>query len=638
MSKALFSNPPPAPAATEPPVWIRRLALIRAIEPELDVIREIPFELGLNLILTRQPLPDSTESLGHDVGKTLLTRLIRYLLGEAKYADGRTRAAIRHALPDSLVAGEFRVGGRDWAVMRPLGAPSAFAPRAGQVLAWRNLLAVEGSEDQYSTFLRNVGDAVLENVTSPSLTHARRPIAWLDVLAWIARDQKCRYSHPLVWRHTDTDSGTPVLHAEDASTVLRCVSGLMDAREKLLFEKHDELLQKRQERAEEVDRLKAAIAGDEAVLQQDLKDLLGSGDVAITELELELIRTKTKGLEGVRDDEVNKLGIPDLRETRDAAVKALADVTAEEKSLVTQVQAVTKHIKKAQERPRTIYESFADLCDKPVDDCPVKLKIAKQQLPGPDQEALAELHDELAGHQRRQAELAASKPKLEGNLARRKSELEAVEKKLPNATQGIDSRIALYADIGRRVERHIRNTKNLADAVKDHSALTIQIDQSSEIQRQHRDAITATRAWLSDRFSALCKDFVGGNRPFELEIESKAIRLKIVGTAGAPGEATSTSALVLSLDLAAMQSAVEGYGQHPRVMILDSPREADMEIGIFNRMIRRIAAWHQASPKPLFQMIMTTTTRPEETDIPPNVIRIELARVPIDQLLLCAEL
>ena len=154
MSNTLFPEPPPAPAATEPPVWIRRLVLLRQIEPEADVIREVPFELGLNLIVTKQPPADSVEALGHDVGKTLLTRLIRYLLGEARYADGRTRTAIRRGLPDSVVAGEFRVDGEDWAVMRPLGAPSTFVARAAQTSGWRDLLDVEGTEGQYKAFVQ----------------------------------------------------------------------------------------------------------------------------------------------------------------------------------------------------------------------------------------------------------------------------------------------------------------------------------------------------------------------------------------------------------------------------------------------------------------------------------------------------
>ncbi len=636
MSNTLFPDPPPAAVTSEPPVWIRRLVLLRQVEP-VDIIREIPFELGLNLIVTRQPAPDAVEALGHDVGKTLLTRLIRYLLGEARYADSQTRVAIRRALPDSVVVGEFRVGGEGWAVLRPLGAPSTLVARAARVSEWRELLDAEQPEDAYAEFLRRLGDAVLEPVTSPLLTHARRPIEWLDVLAWIARDQKCRYAHPLVWRHVETDSGTHVLDKEDASIVLRSVCGLMDNREKVLFEEHDDLLQRRQTLADEVKSLERQIGAEESAVTNDLQALLESNAVGISQLEQELIRQRTQRLLALREEEVKKLGLATIRASYERAFQSLADATAEERSLAARAHAVTVHINRRRERPRTVYEQFAALCDLQTDDCPAKLKIARQQVPSPDLDGVADLEGELEQIKARQQELRATTPKLSADLTARRSELRQAEVGLSTLTAGIDGRIALHRAMDQRVERHIQRTSRLPRAMSEHDELTTQINQSREKQSQLRESLATTRAWLPKRFAALCEELVGASRRFELSMESKAIRLNIVGRTGAPGEATSTSALVLSLDLAALQSAMDGYGHHPRMMILDSPREADMEIGIFNRLMRRLAAWHQTS-SPVFQLIVSTTTRPQETDIPPDLIRVELARVPSDDLLLGVEL
>ncbi len=107
-----------SPASSEPPVWFRRLVILESIDPEPIVIRELPLGLGLNIICTRPPPEGSTEALGHDVGKTLLTRLLRYCLGEETYAEGRTRSAVRRAFFDSYVAAEIRVAGQDWCVLR----------------------------------------------------------------------------------------------------------------------------------------------------------------------------------------------------------------------------------------------------------------------------------------------------------------------------------------------------------------------------------------------------------------------------------------------------------------------------------------------------------------------------------------
>lgn len=636
MPNTLFPDPPPAVVNSEPPVWIRRLVLLRQTDT-VDIIREIPFELGLNLIVTREPAPDAVEALGHDVGKTLLTRLIRYLLGEARYAESQTRMAIRRALPDSVVVGEFRVGGEDWAVLRPLGAPSTLVSRAAQVSDWRQLLDVEHPEEVYAEFLQRVGDAVLEPVTSPLLTHARRPIEWLDVLAWIARDQKCRYAHPLVWRHVETDSGTSVLHTEDASIVLRSVCGLMDSREKVLFEEHDALLQQRQAIADEVKSLGRQVAAEESTVTNDLQALLESNGVGISQLEQELIRQRTQRLLALRDEEVEKLGIANFRAKYERAFQALADATAEVRSLAAQADTVTAHIKKRQERPLTVYEQFAALCDRQTDDCPAKLKIARQQVPSPDLDGVADMEGELEQIRTRQEELRATTPTLSAELAAARSELREAEVELSTLTAGIDGRIALHRAMVQRVERHIQRTARLPRATSEHDELTTQINQSREKQSQLRESLATTRAWLPKRFTALCEDLVGASRRFELSMESKAIRLNIMGRSGAPGEATSTSALVLSLDLAAFRSAIDGYGYHPRMMILDSPREADMEIGIFNRLMRRLVVWHQES-KLAFQLIVTTTTRPQDADVSPELIRAELARIPAGDLLLGIEL
>ncbi len=638
MSNTLFPDPPPIAASTEPPVWVRRLVILRQLEPEVDLIREIPFGLGLNLIVTRQPEADSVEALGHDVGKTLLTRLIRYLLGEARYIDGRTRTAIRRALPDSIVAGEFRLAGEGWAVMRPLGAPSSFVARARQATGWRDLLTAESDGDEFSVFVQRVSDAVLEQVSAPLLTSERRPIQWLDVLAWIARDQKCRYSHPLVWRHADADSGTPALHIEDASTVLRSMSGLMDAREKVLFEEHDGLLAKRQELAQEKLRLERQIEAEETALKSDLQDLLKSADMGISELGLELIRNKTQSMRDLRASEIRRLDIELRRTHYEMAVKALAHADAQEKTVAEQIASVEAHIRKREERPLSVYERFAALCDRQTDNCPAKLKIAQQQVPTPDQEDLLEMKKELETQKKRLAELQGGRSSLVSDFDKARSALKRAEFDLSSLTEGIDGPIALHAAMGQRVERHLGRTTRLVQAGKEHDDLSAQINQSLARQSDLRDALAASREWLPMRFAALCRELIGGKRKFALSFEAKAVRLNIAGASGAPGEATSTSALVLSLDLAAIQSAIDGYGYHPRLMILDSPREADMEVGIFNRLVRRLAAWHKASATPPFQIIVTTTTRPLETDVPSEVVRAELARIPTESLLLGVEL
>jgi hypothetical protein len=461
------------------------------------------------------------------------------------------------------------------------------------------------------------------------------------VLAWIARDQKCRYSHPLVWRHRDADSENDPLNVEDASTVLRCVSGLMSGKESELFEAHDALLRERRLRERERDTLKAAFDAEDGIIDQDLRQFLESDDIGVNELAPELIRNRAQGLRRLRDEERQSRGLDSLRAAFETALQSRAELGAEERQLTGQKLAVEQHLqqRQAQKPSQTIYDAFLALCDRAPDDCPAKLKIATQQLPDPyREEEIARLQAELQATNNRLGEVQSALPEREHAVATAKVELESAEAGLATIVGDINGRLALHDAMVQRVERHLSRVTGRTIATNRITRLEEEIQKSSEEQRELRASLAESREWLSSRFKAICHELLGGSRDFEIAIEAKAVRLNVTGANAAPGEATSTSALVLSLDLAAMRSALDGFGNHPRLALLDSPREADMEIGIFHRMVGLLAAWHASPRQGAFQIIMTTTTRPNIELLPAQVVRLELARKPETDLLFGREL
>ncbi len=255
------------------------------------------------------------------------------------------------------------------------------------------------------------------------------------------------------------------------------------------------------------------------------------------------------------------------------------------------------------------------LCDRPVDDCPAKLKIATQTLPDPyREEEIARLQTELLEVRDRISVLHAQVSDLEQAVTQARANLRAIEADLSTIISGIDGQIAVHDAMVRRVERHLCRLTRQPEVTKSVTELTTEIQRSSDEQRQLRDSLAESREWLSSRFQAICHQLLGGARTFGVLIEAKSIRLRVTGADAALGEATSTLAQVLSLDLAALQSALDGFGHHPRLAILDSPREADMEIGIFNRLVGVLAEWH-GSRRNAFQLIMTTTTRPRDEQL-----------------------
>ena len=88
--KSLFDMPlddfAPVDDRTEPGLWVRRLIIISDRTADVEPIREVELRRGLNIIAPATPEERVNGVLGHNVGKTLLTRLIRYCLGEQNFA------------------------------------------------------------------------------------------------------------------------------------------------------------------------------------------------------------------------------------------------------------------------------------------------------------------------------------------------------------------------------------------------------------------------------------------------------------------------------------------------------------------------------------------------------------------------
>lgn len=137
----LFDDMPheitPAEGRTEPTVWIRRVRLVADLSADAKVIRDVEFRRGLNIICTERARPQERGVVGHNVGKTLLLRLIRYCLGEQTFCRKVVRTAIDSVFEHAYVLAEVRIAGQPWGVARPIGLetsrPSSWALEGGDL-------------------------------------------------------------------------------------------------------------------------------------------------------------------------------------------------------------------------------------------------------------------------------------------------------------------------------------------------------------------------------------------------------------------------------------------------------------------------------------------------------------------------
>ena len=138
---------------------------------------------------------------------------------------------------------------------------------------------------------------------------------------------------------------------------------------------------------------------------------------------------------------------------------------------------------------------------------------------------------------------------------------------------------------------------------------------------------------IGEIYDRLVKGALSGTYSGSLGMTRGDVQFEILEAEGLSGEAVETLALVLA-DVAAMICACSGIGHHPRFLMHDSPREADLDRHIYNRYLgmmmnlTREFGGREAAP---FQYIVTTTSPP-----PPELretICLQLKAHPKDEML-----
>ncbi len=208
MQPDLFSdralNLKPAPGRAEPRLWVRRLIIWR--EPGNEV-RNVELKPGFNVIWS----PDDGSrrgQIGHGGGKTTFCRLLRYCLGEDSFGPEAQRRALLDAMPMGRVGAEVRLNGETWLIRR------SFHPFKEDYALRGPSFAEVGDFPAEPTGMQPFRDAATQAFLADALPLIPASIgsdgAWQALLAWMTRDQECRFGHLLDWRSPDSGSRSPV--------------------------------------------------------------------------------------------------------------------------------------------------------------------------------------------------------------------------------------------------------------------------------------------------------------------------------------------------------------------------------------------------------------------------------------------
>ncbi len=618
----------PAADRSAPLVWIEELRVYREFSPDAEQCR-YGMRPGLN-ILWADPGPGGKQLYeegvrGHAAGKTTFCRMLRYALGEKTYGTAAFRNALVGQWAGAVLLAKVWLDGVSWVVCRPLGADARDIARPADSID--GFFAHGEGRIPFKDFL-----AKLELCVTAPFAGSKLPsgfdLTWRYLLPWLSRDQECRLAHLVEWRDTESESHRPGIPKLDGSYIVRRVMGLISPEEEKAQASHRELLD-----------ISKTIADSVPLKQHLAQQALAKVKKWATEQDAEghfLIDSARKALKDaiarIEQDErlVSAKGVYDMLQTRyEAESAAFASAETDYRREADAYELDKRQLRALAgddyaERSRQQMEAMLPA---PSKRCNTLMEVAwLHQCPcakarAADLESVENLDNVRQGVQSAEeairvagAELDAQRIAVDGKrqcvadakaerdraclayeTLRRQADQEygALKRKLVEVDTAEEQFLAAHSEEGK-----------LEAAQKD-------VAESLATQEKLRERAASDRERFNGLFDDIIKAVLGKDVSASMSFRSNSIVL----TVDCKGERTSAATetvKILAFDLAALLQSAEGFGHHPRFLIHDSPREADMSNDIYQRFFLYMEALekHFSVTPPNFQYIVTTTEPP----------------------------
>lgn len=613
----------PQSGHTEPRLWVRRLVLWR--EPG-DIIREIKLRPGLNILWSPDPGDQTKQtskySMGHGSGKTLFCRLIRYCLGEDRFAPEEQRTSIALAFPKGVVGAEVMLDGTAWAILRPIGmGRKHYAIPDGDL---NSIIAGKVEPTGIEPFLETVESGILSSDVA-SLVPGDRPFhGWLVALAWLARDQECRFDDVLDWRATDSESGSPArnLSVTKKLEALRALIGAIKPEECKLRDEVALLENKQKESGQEIGHSKweASKAQTNLISQLGLRrDEVPSGRLAVDFLR----KVAKEGLVKVatvnRTTDVSNLD--SLRNARDAAEKHANDLANKLAIIEAQIPEMGKLLSAMNgELPGlSISLHKADNPQCPICEVPIDLALAegcKLSHKFPNAEEIRtrreQLKNEILLENGRLEQFKEQRFLINNDLPDARLYADELKNQVRNVERARETRADAWYMARRLIDEAGRLDELLLELERLHSS-AVKLSESISMKRDQagafRDAQANVIHHLSHFFDAIVHQVAGDDAEGKATLDGNGLHLS-VKLGGERSTPAIDSLKVIVFDLAVLCMSIEGRTHLPAFLIHDSPREADLGLSIYHQIFYLMKSLEQVGNQPLFQYIVTTTTRP----------------------------
>jgi hypothetical protein len=250
-------------------------------------------------------------------------------------------------------------------------------------------------------------------------------------------------------------------------------------------------------------------------------------------------------------------------------------------------------------------------------ECPLavgrRLPIEKPSIKLDTRTAIAQVEAE-------QARTTAQVGRLEAKLAQQRQDLAMDVAALERETGTHDEQRANYSRLLATEETIVAEASRAGADLKESDRLDAlildlesKIRRSQDLQSAIREKRTAALRAFSETFDRVAREILDEEVKGEIRFRGRRINPALTNEIDLTSAALETLKIIC-FDLAALVSGVEGRGQHPRFLVHDGPREADLDASIYHNIFKTARTLEESFGERAlsFQYIITTTEPPPE--------------------------
>lgn len=655
------------PNDPEPLFWVRELRLLsKWVDGESEEIRRVRLRKGLNVVWS-SPTPVAADAdqriSGHASGKSTFCRMLRYVLGEERIGTEEFRNAATHAFPNGWVVAEIRLDGETWCVARPLTMWTASKGLTLRGVLLDDFLSGKYKLGAYTDFVTAMEKAAKKIVPYNTLPDGSRIGIW-HYFPWFTRDQEVQFSRLNVWRVVDS----PTLKQDQKSFIMRSIYNPMAKDELDLIREYERL-------TGVIEDAQEALSGftwtckENLEWIENLQELSGidmKNDLAVDAIVAQLANERNS-LSELPEQMSNEL------ETLQSEYSA-AERDYEESEYVQHRRVCILNTEIA---TLNDLEHSANIALTPKEEEPPESQVraAARLYPGrrycavPLDWALMsgckEAQKYAEGKKRREEECKAAnaivREQAEITLNDQRQKVRDIKSLIDNGRKDVEqARVKFleakqkYLELKTELERKLAArrdviTKSLTaidryrDGARKLAETSAQIESARNKRKEIAGSLSALRksgsasAGIRDYFFQVAK-YVFGNMVIGEVIEDKdAIYTRCIYKDAPCQSAAIDAALNVVFDLTVLVMAIQGRSTHPRFLVHDGPRVADISPAIYHRYFEFAEDLERrANDEPNFQYIITTTEPPPERFKKEPYLCLELdASKPQSRLLKC---